>query len=143
MATIILALLEHSEQADMVKDCLSQAGHDVHAVDTFSKAKLSLKTGSFDLIISDAHLENGGSVFDFLRWTKSQPHLKSIPFVLFSLEPTGIAKYLSDGVRTTARLFGAARYITMDKFDADILHNTIAELLPDADQTAPPGTRIK
>lgn len=140
MATIILALIENTEQAFLVEQCLTDAGHHVQIASTFVKAKALLKANSYDLIVTDVYLENGGSVFDFLKWAKSQPRLKSIPFILFSLEPSALALYLSHGVQTTARLLGAARYITMKKFDPELLRRTIDELLPDADR--PVGVKV-
>ncbi|MEW6505783.1 MAG: hypothetical protein AB1457_17630, partial [Chloroflexota bacterium] len=75
MVALIIALLEHLEQHAQVEDCLSEAGHAVLLVDSFSKAMVALQEQSIDLIISDVHLENGGSVFDFLKWVKSNPIL--------------------------------------------------------------------
>ena len=137
MVALIIALLEHLEQHAQVEDCLSEAGHAVLLVDSFSKAMVALQEQSIDLIISDVHLENGGSVFDFLKWVKSNPILHPIPFVHFSLQPTDMAKYLADGVRTAARTFGAAKYISMDKFDGAVFAQQIAELLPPAETLVP------
>ncbi len=133
---LILALLEHSEQHAQVRASLEQAGHEVLVVDSFARAKKVLRVHSFDLIISDAHLENGGSVFDFLRWVKDDPASNQTPFVLFSMKPSPLAKYLADGVLTTARVFGAAKYIIMTPFDAAAFTQEIAEVLP------PPGTAV-
>jgi hypothetical protein len=52
------------------------------------------------------------------------------PFVLLSLEPTAMAKYLEDGIRISARMLGASLYIRQDKFDSDTLRQQIEELLP-------------
>ncbi len=147
MTALIIALLEHREQHAQVRVCLEQAGHEVVVVDSFARAKAILqppplenqdraekkrvlREHSFDLIVSDVHLENGGTVFDFLKWIKSDPSLHEIPFVLFSLDPSQLAKYLADGVRTTARMFGAAKYILMSPFDSDIFAREIGEVLP-------------
>lgn len=133
VVALIIALLEHPEHAIEVSNCLSEAGHGLCVVDSFAKAMVVLQEQSFDLIISDVHLENGGSVFDFLKWVRSDSALNPIPFVLFSLQPTSMAKYLADGVQTAARTFGAAKYITMDKFDSAIFAREIAELLSRAE----------
>lgn len=130
MVALIVALLEHAEQQADVTDCLRRVGHEVVVVDSFARAMAVLQEHSFDLIISDVHLQNGGSVFDFLKWVKSQPALSPIPFVLLSVRPTKLAKYMADGVQTTARMFGAAKYITMDTFDGAQFAQEIAELLP-------------
>jgi CheY-like chemotaxis protein len=133
MVALILALVEHSEHVEQVRSSLEDVGHEVSMVDSFATAKTVLEEHSFDLVISDVHLENGGSVFDFLKWCKTHRRIKSIPFVLFSLEPTPRAKYLADGVRSAARYMGAATYICMETFDAQLLQNAIAEFLPSRD----------
>lgn len=130
MITRILALLEHPEHDTEVRDCLESAGHEVVVVDSFARAKSLLQQSHFELIISDVHLENGGTIYDFLIWAKSEECYQTVPFVLFSLEPTPLAKYLADGVRTTSRFLGAAKYINMDRFDTVLLSKAIAELLP-------------
>lgn len=131
MAALIIALLEHPVQQTQVSQALKTAGHEVLVVDCFSRARKVLEEHSFDLIISDVHLENGGTVFDFLKWVKSEPNLRQIPFVLFSVQPTKMAKYLADGVRTTARILGAAMYISVESFDSEIFVRQIADLLPE------------
>lgn len=130
MAALILALLEEHDNAKQVKACLEDCGHKVFVTDTFVKAKIVLRTEKIDLIISDVHLENGGNVFDFLRWAKNAEPTSEIPFVLFSSKPSPIAKYLADGVRTAARMLGAVRYIEMETFDASTFQEHINELLP-------------
>jgi CheY-like chemotaxis protein len=100
-------------------------------VDKFTKAmEIFQKSSNFDLIISDVHLENGGNVFDFMRWVKRNPASSKIPFVLFSCEPASMAKYLEHGVKAAARVLGAAMYITMDTFDAEEFRKQIDSLLP-------------
>src|ERR1700730_13404349 len=89
-----------------------------------------LRSADFDLIVSDVHLQNGGSVFDFLRWVKGDPHLRTVPFVCFSAEPPEVSKYLADGIRTAARALGAARYITMEHFDSSAFLHEIEWLMP-------------
>ncbi len=71
-----------------------------------------------DMIISDIHLQNGGNVFDFLRWVKKNPSTSNTPFIILSVEPTRTAKYLEDGLRTSARLLGVTKYISMETFDS-------------------------
>jgi CheY-like chemotaxis protein len=143
MVALVIALLEHPEEQSQVRDCLENAGHQVVVVNSFPRAMAAVQEQCFDLIISDVHLENGGSVFDFLKWVKSTPTLRPIPFILFSLRPGKLAKYLCDGVRSTARIFGAARYITMDEFDSTLFARQIAEVLDMPLRTAVPITDRK
>jgi CheY-like chemotaxis protein len=130
MSALILALLEKHHNGNQVRDCLVHCGHEVFVVDTFTKAMALLKTQKIDLIISDVHLENGGSVFDFLRLIKKSQWTCDIPFVLFSFQPTPIAKYLADGTRTTMRYLGADKYIEMETFDAAEFREHINSLIP-------------
>ncbi|MBY0359027.1 MAG: hypothetical protein K2W82_13575 [Candidatus Obscuribacterales bacterium] len=130
MTAKILLTMEHEKERELIGDCLEQVGHEVVKVDTFHNAMEFLRKSDFDLIISDVHLQNGGSVFDFLRWVKGDPHLRDTPFVCFSAEPPEVGKYLSDGVRTAARALGAARYISMNDFDGSLLLREIEWLIP-------------
>jgi CheY-like chemotaxis protein len=130
MTARILVTMEHEEQRTLIGDCLERVGHAVTKVDTFHNAMEILRVSDFDLILSDVHLQNGGSVFDFLRWVKGDPHMRATPFVCFSAEPPEVGKYLADGVRTAARSLGAARYISMDHFDGPTLLHEIEWLVP-------------
>lgn len=130
MSALAIALIENKKNAKQVTTCLASLGHQTIVVDTFAKAKDLLLAQTCSLIISDVHLENGGSVFDFLRWVKESPApLGQTPFVLLSVEPTKRAKYLGDGVRMAARHLGAARYITMEKFEIEVLGEQLSDLL--------------
>jgi CheY-like chemotaxis protein len=122
--------MEHSKQMELISASLEHFGHRLCKTETFHAAMEVLRNTEIDLIISDVHLQNGGSVFDFLRWTKGDPHMRMIPFVCFSSEPPEIGKYLSDGVRTAARALGAAKYITMEHFDATVFREEMEWLLP-------------
>lgn len=126
----ILITMEHKEQMKLISDCLEKFGHCVIKADTFHESMEILRSTEVDLIVSDVHLQNGGSVFDFLRWTKGDPHLRALPFVCFSAEPPEVGKYLSDGVRTAARSLGAARYISMEQFDEKSFRGEVEWLLP-------------
>lgn len=122
--------MEHAKEAKLISDSLEHYGHKVVNADTFHASMEVLRETAIDLIISDVHLQNGGSVFDFLRWTKGDPHLRGIPFVCFSSEPPELGKYLADGARTAARALGAAKYMTMENFDTKVFRQEIEWLLP-------------
>ncbi len=126
----ILVTMEHESQRKLIGDCLQRVGHELTLVDTFHNAMETLRSADFDLIVSDVHLQNGGSVFDFLRWVKGDPHMAPIPFVCFSAEPPEVGPYLADGVRTAARSLGAARYITMEHFNGPLFLHEIEWLIP-------------
>jgi len=130
MVAKILSLLEHREAMELVAASLEHYGHVVYRSDNFQDAMDVLRQFEVDLIIGDVHLQNGGSIFDFLRWVKGDPHMHTVPFVCFSTEPPEVPKYLSDGVRTAARALGAAKYMTMEHFDRRLFMAEIDWLLP-------------
>ncbi len=130
MSAKILITMEHEKQRIQVSECFERAGHKVTKMDTFNNAMDVLRNNEFDLLVSDVHLQNGGSVFDFLRWVKGDPSMRKIPFVCFSSETPECESYLGDAVRTAARALGAARYLTMEHFDGPALLQEIEWLLP-------------
>jgi CheY-like chemotaxis protein len=140
MCAQILALLEQDQNSQQVVKSLKQSGHNVVTSKNFTEAIGILKEQRFDLIISDVHLENGGSVFDFLRWVKKNPSNSKVPFVLFSFVPSALAMYLEDGVKTAARILGAAMYITMHQFDSESFRKQINSILPIVVPTIEPTT---
>ncbi len=135
LGAVVLALLEMHDNAQEVKACLEACGHEIFVVNTFKKALALLSSQKIDLIISDVHLENGGTVFDFLRLVKRVQRTSEIPFVLFSARPTAMAKYLADGIRITSRALGAVKYIEMETFDAVQFQEQINILLLESKQT--------
>ena len=130
MSARILVLMEHPDVMRAMVDSLETFGHTVLNAVNFQEAMTILRHRDVDLIVGDVHLQNGGSIFDFLRWVKGDPHMQFVPFVCFSTEPVEVPQYLSDGVRTAARALGAVRYITMEKFDKAIFREEIEWLLP-------------
>lgn len=130
MGAQILALIESPATELAVTESLIPSGHNVLVATSYPKAIAILQGVHIDLIISDVHLENGGNVFDFLKWVRTNPLVGAMPFVLLSCEPTILAMYLEDGIKTSARMLGATKYIRMNKFDGQILREQIDPLLP-------------
>lgn len=130
MPSQILVVLELDETSNQVADCLKAAGFKVSRCNSFAAAMKILETKEISLVIADVHPENGGSVFDFIRFVKKNPLSKTTPFILFSLRPTKLAKYLEDGVRTTSRLLGCDMYMSMERFDNAKFLKQIQSLLP-------------
>lgn len=131
----ILALLELDSLSLDVVESLQRAGHQIVTCTNFAEAISLLQVTNFALIISDVHLENGGSVFDFLRWVRRNPLISATPFVLFGCVPTETAKYIEDSLRTSARLLGASMYLVMDQFDSNEFGRQIDSLLPNLEST--------
>jgi CheY-like chemotaxis protein len=139
---LILALNEDDQNSHQVAESLKLSGHNTILSKNFAHAISVLKNTHVDLIISDVHLENGGNVFDFLRWVRRNPSTIETPFVLFSDKPSAMAKYVEDGLKTAARVLGAAMFITMETFDSDEFRKKIDSLLPVEDRnTTKPSTK--
>jgi len=130
MCSRILALIEVDERANQVIESLKLPGHEVISCSNYKEAIRLIQKTRFAMIISDVHLENGGNVFDFLRWVKRNASTIDTPFVLYSCKPTSTAKYLEDSIRCSARLLGASKYIVMESFDTDEFRRQIALLCP-------------
>jgi CheY-like chemotaxis protein len=133
----ILTLIEDNERANQVIKALKQAGHKVVACANYTDAIELLQSSHFALIISDVHLENGGNVFDFLRWVRRNPLTSETPFVLYGCKPTPTAKYLEEGLRCSARLLGATKYIVMDNFDTNEFRRQIDPVCPPVHKHSP------
>ena len=129
MSSQILVLFESSEGYQPVVECLSLAGYSVVVARSYSAAMAIVRSKSVDLIISDVHLENGGSVFDFLSWIRHNRSTENTPFVLFSLEPTPMAKVVEHGVKIAARALKASKFISMEIFDEEVFRQQIDSLL--------------
>jgi len=129
-----LALHEDSQHSNRVAGSLVKSGHTVIECKNFTDAITVLTKKHVDMIISDIHLQNGGNVFDFVRWVKKNPGTMDIPFVMLSVEPSRTAKYVEDGLRTTARLLGVRKYILMEKFDSEEFREHIDLLLAECDE---------
>ena len=130
----MLVLIEEDGNSRQVVESLQRSGHRVTACSNYAEAIDILHRDHFDLVISDVHLENGGSVFDFAIWVKKNSKTWRTPFAMFSFHPSPTGKYLEDGLRTTARLLGVASYIRMDKFDSSEFRKQIDSLLTEKDQ---------
>jgi len=131
MCAQILALHEKRETFTDVVYSLEKSGHNVILAENFLQA-IDILSGlrKIDLVVSDVHLENGGNVFDFLRWVKQhRSTIGDVPFVLLSCRPSQLALHLEDAVRTSARIFGATRYIAMEIFDSGDFRRQIDEML--------------
>ncbi|CAN5489097.1 hypothetical protein BH10CYA1_BH10CYA1_23960 [soil metagenome] len=125
----LIALLEDEKHEQRIKTCLLSAGHQVIVAHGLVKAKALVLDHACDLILSNVVLENGGSVFDFLRWLKSDPVLRATPFVLLNIQPIDPAKFHTDGLRVTSRHLGAAKYISMEKLDPVRLNAELSKFL--------------
>jgi CheY-like chemotaxis protein len=137
VTSFVIALVEDQVQGQQVKLCLEARGHIVSIASSFACATKLLASQKCDLIVSDVHLKNGGSVFDFLKEVKDDLRLKATPFVLISIEPTETARYIGHGLKIASQVIGAAQYLTFDKFDDSALYAEFSKFLEKKRPTKP------
>lgn len=128
----ILVVQDHGQLAIELKQCLAPPDTNMHQViitSNINSAKILLDTASFDLVICGAHLRNG-TVFELLNFVKDDPKKRLIPFVCFCCIQSELARTLNDSVRNTAMLLGADKYITQERFDAELFRDEIDSLIP-------------
>lgn len=112
-----------------IQQSLEPAGHQILVARSVDAAKILLNAATFDLLICGVHLEHG-TVFDLLKFVKSEQKMQSLPVVFFCCSPKEIAKHVSESVRKTALLLGAEKYITQEEFDSEQFRIEIESLLP-------------
>src|ERR1700677_113186 len=115
----ILVVQDVDQNTVGIKSSLEASGHQILIAKNVEGAKMLLEAASFDLVICGAH-QNNGTVFDLLKFVKSDQNRRHIPFLLFCLNPTELAKSVDESMRTTARLLGADKYVTQDVFNAEL-----------------------
>lgn len=126
----ILAVIDQNVIASQIGASLQESSYRVTFPGTFSKAIKILKSERIDLIISDIRMQDDNSdcrsVFNFLRWVKSDPLLRVIPFVCISTEI--LNQTYIDGIGIAARSLGA-NFLRLDVFDPISFRKEIESLL--------------
>jgi CheY-like chemotaxis protein len=129
----ILAVLNDDETRRQIIRSLN-GSFRVNETGTFSNAIEILRSEQTNLIIADIRVHDAesdfASVFDFMRWVKGDPIACSIPFVCLSSKLAEF-EYQADALRIAARSLGAAKYLSLDKFDQSIFRQEIEWLLPE------------
>lgn len=92
-----------------------------------------LDKAPLDMIISCVHIDASQdmTVFDLLKWTKGNPQIQLVPFILICSEPTSMARSLIDSVRLAGHALGATAYIIMEDFDSSAFLAQIEYYLPE------------
>lgn len=139
MAAQILIVHDQKAQQEQMKDALSVA-HEVSIASDAHEAMIVLKQlenlnldrPPLDLIVSCVHIEatEDMTVFDLLKWSRGNPQMCKVPFVLICSEPSSMAKSLIDSVRLAGSALGASGYMIMESFDAATFLAQIEYYLP-------------
>lgn len=129
----LLIVEDRKRSIDDIRTALAAGPHQLLVAKSAENAITLLNAASFDLVICGVHLNNG-TVFDLLKFVKSDPARRSVPFVCFCERDSDLAKSVDDTVRTTAMLLGADKYVTQEAFDAEHFRADIEVLLNDSRQ---------
>lgn len=121
---------EGKRTIDDVKTALDTGGHQLLIAKSVEGAITLLNAASFDLVICGVHLDNG-TVFDLLKFVKSDPGQRPVPFACFCDRDSDLAKSVDDTARMTAMLLGADKYVTKEAFNAEQFRVEIEVLVKD------------
>jgi CheY-like chemotaxis protein len=125
----ILVVENEAQNIVAIKTFLESGGHQILFAKSADGAKILMQAASFDLLICSAHL-NSGTVFDLLKFVKSDPDRRATLFVCLCVSPTDLAKSVDGIMQATALLLGADKYIMQDVFDAEQFRTQLESLLP-------------
>jgi CheY-like chemotaxis protein len=131
----ILVVYDVEQNILDIKLSLKPVGHQILVAKNVESARTLLAAASLDLVICGAHL-NGGTVFDLLNFVRRDLNLRTIPFLLFCCNPTGMAESVNESLRSTAMLLGANKYIKQDVFDAEEFQTLVELILLECPSTA-------
>jgi CheY-like chemotaxis protein len=138
-ARILIVHDEKRRQAEM-KEALAHAHTVTLADDAFEAMNLlkqfedaHLDGVPLDLIVSCVHIDSKEqmTVFDLLKWTKGNPQIRDVPFILICSEPSSMARSLIDSVRLAGHSLGATAYMIMDTFEPEAFLSQIEYYLPE------------
>lgn len=119
--TTDILILDDSIEGKQILGCLSS--HNLRFAETIHSALETLKTTPCQLVICAIHLQHE-SAFNFLHQVKSA--YPNLPFICFRTGISSLTPSLDDGLRYTAVMLGAVRYISSDDFpDAGSLREAI------------------
>jgi CheY-like chemotaxis protein len=108
------------------------AGHDLACVATMSKAERILRNETFDLIICTV-LFDESRMLDLLRFAKSRPQSRAIPFACVRARTQVLANAIAvEAVDIASRALGAATFINVPAYRVNPereLRNEIEQLL--------------
>lgn len=113
----ILILQETPGPLDALRKSL-EANHELYFAGDVSSALGLLPLMHFDLIITRMHLETANA-FEFLHALKIEERYHDIPIVCFCGSRTALANSLDESLAHSVEIFGARRYICIDRFCVD------------------------
>ena len=107
----ILVVEDDSDQRELIKLHLLNAGYMVHGVANGLQAAGYCLTTTPDLVVSDVHMPNM-SGFEMIRILKTEPAMKDIPVIFLTVD---------EGGRETGEGLGAIEYLAKPFKPASLL----------------------
>ncbi len=107
----ILVVEDDSDQCELIKLHLLNAGYMVHGVANGLQAAGYCLTSTPDLVISDVHMPHM-SGFDMIRILKTEPKMKDIPVIFLTVD---------EGGRSLGEGLGAIEYLAKPFKPASLL----------------------
>jgi len=102
------------------------------AIELLAVDNAGKRSSGFDLIICAVHIQssrNNLTIFDLLKWAKTNPQVKDIPFLFLNLESKKVDRYLSAATELAAIRSGGAGYASCAHFEAKDFLKLIAVYL--------------
>lgn len=124
----ILVLQEMEQNISNLKEALLPRGHELVFVRHELKALQRLQHEHFDLIVCAVYLQES-DVFDFTKALKHHPTLKNIPLVFYCSAVSSFARSVRGGLKIAAETMGVDLYLTMEKFDPELMARQIETCL--------------
>ncbi|HEY9755206.1 MAG TPA: hypothetical protein V6C97_08595 [Oculatellaceae cyanobacterium] len=131
----ILILQEMEQNIINLKAALLPRGHELIFVRHELKALERLQHEQFDLIICAVYLQES-DVFDFTKAVKHHPTLKHIPLVFYCSAVSSFARSVRGGLKIAAETIGVDLYLTMEKFDPEMMATQIETCLKNKQEYA-------
>jgi len=128
-----ILVLQDTEFRPVLKRALGTF-HRLEYCDRVSEALHALRSGPFDLIISQVYLKED-DMFDFLLQVEEDPSLANIPFICVAMSQSELAHHFNFTLSLCAVKMGAASYLEADnfckegEFDYDALRKSIESVL--------------
>lgn len=109
-----ILVLQDSEFRPVLKRAL-EPSHNLEYCDRVNDALTALRSGAFDLIISQVYLKED-DMFDFLLQVEEDPDLADIPFICIAMSKSDLAHHFNFTLSLCALKMGAASYLEADNF---------------------------
>lgn len=140
MARILVA--HTSDPTKLLAEALS--GHDIDYVATMSEACRAVDQDGYSLIFCTLQFDDS-RMFDLLRFCKSQPKYRAVPFICVRVRDSHFASpIILESLELASRALGAEAFVDLvmsDGAPADVVRQIVERYLSDASNNFLGGAR--